>query len=458
MRKLIIFFIFSLILVPTVLADGMVIIPWEHDWKPLEENNQIAAINYENGLEKMIITINFNTENQSEAVWVFPVPSDPNKVVIDVITAFPNFYGYDPVSMARNDIDDVIDATRLTQIYPIFFQTYRGVVYGPMLAGVQEAGIAKAPADVTVYEHLEKEGITTEILTARTGEALYRYLSTRGFKLQVGSIHVLDDYVGKDYTFVVSWVTYPPLVFGQIPRYRQPAIFITFPTDEVYFPLMPTSVYGSKTIPITIYLLDYYRPRLYSSIKSYTTTNYYVQSYFGYYGGYDRYGGNPMDNSDFKEFFGNTKTSDRGYTRVDINVPSKYLSDDLWFEPGAPAKVSYAVAVHSFISENKIAMAIAMILILSALSGAIAGLIVFRDIKKWAIVGLTNVFSIIGVIIALAFTKTRKFDESFTRRLRQEGAIIITGDRRKIIFVVLFSILFLLLGWVAGYWMKLPLA
>lgn len=459
MRKLIVSFVFALLVVPIVLADGMIIYPHNNDWIPLEENNQVAAINYENGLEKMIISVNFNTENQSEAVWVFPIPADPNKVVIDVMTSFPSFYGYDPVQQAESDIDNVIDISRLTQIYPIFFGglfTTRVMEIAPSFAG-QGAGVEKGPPSVTVYEHLEKEGITTEILTARTGEALYSYLSARGFKLQPGSIHVLDDYVGKDYTFVVSWVTYPPLVFNQIPYYRQPAIFITFPTDELFFPLMPTSVYGSKTIPITLYLLDFYRPKLYSSIESYTTTNYYVQYSFNVYG--PRYLANGIyENADFKEFFGNTKTSGRGYTRVDINVPSKYLSDDLWFEPGAPPKIGYAVSVHSFISEHMSAVTIAMILVLSALSGAVSGIILFRDVKKWSLVGLANVFSIIGLAIAVSFTKTKRFDESFTRRLRQQGAIIITADRRKIIFVILFSILFIVLGWVAGYLMKLPLA
>jgi len=436
---------------PLVKADG-IIIPPRPPFEPVEENEQIAAINYQNGLEKMIIAVNFDMKDMSEAAWIFPVPADPNKVVIDVVKSFPQFYGYDVVQKARSDIDDIVQVSQLTQIYPIFqyfFYTW-GMYAGRVMVEekVFAPGITGVPS-VTVYEHLEKEGITTEIVTARTGEALYWYLNNRGYNLPRGSTPVLDDYIGKDYTFVISWVSSPTLVGGEqypyrriSPYIRQPGIFVTFPTDKVYFPMMPTSVYGSKRIPIRIYLLGFVTPEVSGEVKTYTTTGYYAQENFNTW--------------DFKEFFGDTKSN--GYTRVDIYVPSKYLTNDLWFKQEAPAKASYALAVYSTISKHWFLSEIAFILGVSAITGAVTGLIVFGDWRKYALIGLANLFSIIGLAIAITFARTKKLDELFKRRLKQEGLIVISADRRKLAFVVIFSIGFLIIGALIGVLLKAPLS
>ena len=88
--------IVSILLLPSLtipnsaLADGMIIRPdpYSDRWDYLGESNQQAFINYEDGLEKMILSIGME-ETSGNAVWIFPVPSEPNKVVIDVVTQFP---------------------------------------------------------------------------------------------------------------------------------------------------------------------------------------------------------------------------------------------------------------------------------------------------------------------------------------------------------------------------------
>jgi hypothetical protein len=451
MKKLIIFAILALMLIPTnALADGM-ILPHIPPYEPVEESQQVAAINYEGGLEKMIITVNFNMHNISEAVWIFPVPADPEKVVIDVVSEFPRFYGQDVIERTKSDIDNAILITQLTQIYPIFLYFFRAVtMYAGPLEQVETfgKGMTGVPS-VTVYEHIEKKGMTLEIVTARTGEALYYYLNNRGYYLPKGSIEVLEEYVGKDYAFVLAWVSSPTLVYQDqempywkiSPYIRQPGVFVTFPTDEIYYPLMPTSVYGSKKIPIRIYLLGYVTPKLYREIETYTRTNYYVQDYTSQWG--------------LEQFFGNKNT--KQYTKVEIYSPSKYFSDDLWFSEESPTKVSYAYSIYSAVSEYPLVSIVLLILVISTIAGAVTGLIVFREMSKYALVGLANVFTIIGLAIAVAFTKTKRLDELLRRRLKQEGFMVITTDRKKIIFVILFSILFLVIGLIIGYLIKLPL-
>jgi hypothetical protein len=445
--KKIISLITLILLIPSfVLADGVVIPPVDPHI-PLDENAQLAAINYQDGLEKMIISVNFDMKDYDKAAWVFPVPAEPNSVVIDIINDFPSFTGTDIISKTRSDVDGIIFAASLTQIYPLFlffpFTYYGGV---SKMETTAPGAIGGTVEGVTVYEHIEKGGISTDIVTSKTAEALYDYLQIKGIQAPIGSLPVFDYYVGKDYTFVVSYVTSPEeIVQGgyEYPYRRQPGVFITFPTDRIYYPLMPTSVYGSKTVPLRLYVIGYVTPDLYPEINSYTRTQYYIQRYGSKYG--------------FENFYGNMDLNDMKFTKVEINVPSKYFKEDLWIDQVAPPKVTYANGLYYSVSKHPFITGIILVLVMSSITGAITGLIIFKDYKRYALIGLTNIFSIIGLAIALAFTKTKKLEESVKKEIRKQGLTVIMVDRRKLYFLVLFSILFLIIAYVIGYIIKIPL-
>jgi len=445
--KKIICLITLIVLTPSfVLADG-VIIPPVDPHIPLDENAQLAAINYQDGLEKMIISVNFDMKDYDKAAWVFPVPAEPDYVVIDIINNFPRFTGQDVIQKARSDVDGIIFATSLTQIYPLFlfwpFYYFTGV--STMEAVTAPKAIGGTVEGVTVYEHIEKGGISTDIVTSRTADALYRYLQRKGINAPIGSLPVFDDYIGKDYTFVVSYITKPEEVArGGYPYRRQPGIFITFPTDRIYYPLMPTSVYGSKTVPVRLYVIGHVTPDLYSEINSYTSTQYFIQTYGSKY--------------DFANFYGNIDVNDMKFTKVEINVPSKYFKEDLWIDRVAPSKVSYATGLYYSVSRHPFITGIILVLVISAITGAVTGFIIFRDYKKYAFIGLTNVFTIIGLAIVMAFTRTKKLEETLKKRIRKEGFAVIAIDKRKFYFIFLFSILFLIIGVIIGYLIKLPLS
>jgi len=444
--KKIICLITLIVLIPSlVLADGMVIPPVDPHM-PLDENAQLAAINYQDGLQKMIISVNFDMKDYDEAAWIFPVPAEPNSVVIDIIDSFPSFRGQDVIQKARSDVDGIILATTLTQIYPLFFFFFTASRLGvsEMKALTAPGAIGGTVEGVTVYEHIEKGGISTDIVTSRTAEALYNYLQIKGIRAPIGSLPVFDYYIGQDYTFVVSYITKPEeVVRGGYPYRRQPGIFITFPTDRIYYPLIPTSVYGSKTIPVRVYVIDHVTPDLYPEINSYTRTNYYIQRYGSTY--------------EFTNFYGNMDVTDMKFTKVEINVPSKYFREDLWIDQVAPPKVNYATGLYYSISKHPFISGIILVLVISSITGAVTGFLIFRDYEKYALVGLFNVFSIIGLAIAMAFTRTRKVEESLKKQMRRQGFAVIMIDKRKFYFLFLFSILFLIIAYLIGYLIKLPL-
>lgn len=490
-----------------VFADGGIWRYYQDRWEPLSENEQKAAINYQNGLEKMIIDVNFQAQTTDKTVWIFPVPSKPEKVVIDVLTSFPQLYGRDPVEEAKSSLSSLLFMSTITQIYPMLF----------LLFFIGFGAFSTTAGGVNVHESIQKEGITTEIITAETGDSLYNYIVGKGLNIDKSAISIFDGYIGKDYSFVVSWVSggsttsqcngiqyccysqrlynyfwsstcsgfsyesygtvsqvspyqcdsstscqqrctnggsgvfyscgaikdnycccsydasscnygyYNPS-YQTYPNSKQLGIFITFPTDKIYYPLLPTSIYGSTKIPITIYILDYVEPETYKDISSYVKSSYYTSSY--------------TSTSGLESFFGNIETQNLKYTKIEIlDAPSKYFTDDLWFRKGAPIHIGIASFIAYMFSKYPLILGILFLLLISALVGAIAGLLVFKNWKRYALIGLANIFSVIAVAIVVYSTETRKVDENIRRKLKDQGFSV--TDTRKRAFVLAFTLLYI---------------
>ncbi|MDD5625637.1 MAG: hypothetical protein PHG83_00535 [Patescibacteria group bacterium] len=201
-------------------ADGMTL---PRDWSPdkrdlIDESNQTVFINYEEGLEKMIVSIGLDRKNK-DAVWIFPVPASSEDVVIDVLEKMPELRGADIKERAKEKILEITDLFKTSQIYPQIIEsfftrnTYQPAPFSGLenfrdsaSYGAADPTTAALEPDIIVQEHLEKSGMTIELITAKKTEALYDYLKEKGLKVEKGSIPVLDKYIGKDYSFVISWI------------------------------------------------------------------------------------------------------------------------------------------------------------------------------------------------------------------------------------------------------------
>ena len=414
------------------LADGIIIRPdpYSDRWDYLGESNQQAFINYEDGLEKMILSIGMEETSES-AVWIFPVPSEPNKVIIDVVTQFPRLSGEEISKKAKSNLFDIKKVLPATQIYTIPFiswwrrDTYKAPAEG--MLGIP-TGIGRTiETDVIVHEHLEKEGITTEIITAKTAQALYRYLQNKNLKAEEGSIPVLDHYIGKEFTFVVSWISETNIATPGA-QSKQRGVSVTFPAQKIYYPLLPTSVYGSEIVPTTIRIIGHRSPKIFKDIKNYTKTEYFIDNYASFGEG-------------LKSFY-DGPTKNVKYTKIEIKAPSKYLTDDLWIDSRAPLKAYYS----SFVAQHVLFSGILLLILSSIITCVIAGWIIFRDLRskngtlKLALVGLSNCLSIIGLAITTVLFKTKEKDESVTsllNEIKQKGYVW----KRRLAVILFFAAL-----------------
>ena len=440
-------FIFFILIAP-VLGDGLIVIDDRDMWQIHNERQQLCAINYENGYQNMILSVDADELRGEQAVWIFPVPAEPEETVIDIMKGFPNLYGYDIKKKVDSEIKSAFSSMRLTQIYT-FFELRRRVYFGK---GIME-GMALTAADgrsVVVHEHIEKMGLITELVTAKEGTAFWNWLTLRGLELPEEAKSIFNEYIGDEYSFVISWISdIEEFKANQAPSNRHYlgnyhktnilGVFVKFPTDKIYYPLKPTSVYGSLRVPALIYIMDFVKPELYTSIEQDADVSYYAQ---------ERY----HVPDDLKELFNNKNNiNDLRYTKINLNPPSKYLTDDLWFELGAPAGISIA----NCIINNTLWFGLLFFVICSLLASFISGMIFFRKSRisklKLSLWGLWNFLTIVGFIIATVFMKTRKPEISpkLAAQLKQKGLSVKSrSDSRKIWFVIVFSVIFVVLTYL----------
>jgi len=400
MKKIILFIVF-LLLVSIVHADGgfFKLRGKNNDEMILEqENNQFAMIDYQDGVESLLIAIEPESlENDSNYVWVFPIPGEPDQTDIDITLGFPTIRG----DKLENNVKKSLESSFII-IYGI---NYISLLF-PMAAyfGILSPGAFLPDQGVTVHKSVEKYGLTSELVSADGSDPLFEYISSKGAKPSEEYRSYFDYYLGQDYSFVITWVSSQNIVemikqFEQKEedyRYRSEekqkyelGVKILFPTEKIFYPLKLTSIYGQKIIPIRIYVLDYVTPEFDENIINFVDMDYYEENH---------YSTRMRSNSDqVIERLNNNEKLD--YTLIDIKAPSSSFITDLWIDPKAPKKVIYQKKLKKF----SWLIAIGIFFLVTCLSSALMGYFLFRKnegfrLRKFLLLGFTNILTIIGFI------------------------------------------------------------
>jgi len=511
-----------------VFADGMIMYnhdPYANRWDFADETDQQAFINYKDGVEYLLVAIGSEIPETSGAVWVFPVPSDPQNVKLDVVTAMPQLNGEELRIKAESRLSGLQNAVLFTQLYPIPFMFIKDRVIGSYssFGGDVKSGLnyaLNAPSgssisDVEVYDRIEKAGMVSEVVTAQTSEGIYRYLNQKGLPVTADSIVALTPYIGRKYSFILSWI--PPEVTIQVPtddeieyklsqyffspgrfpitdawmrsiyaRYPElqeagsdarnsliipgqtrlnylktsPAIslivynefknnlsvlkelnyvvqgdhslstlyppnpvtdksskrgvLVSFPTTMLYFPLIPTSVYADKIVPLTLRVLGHITPLLYPEIESGSSVKYYTEESHSF-------------SPELAGFYGESnipEIKNFDYTKIFVNVPSNRLVQDLWIVPKKPL----SIILPKMILNYPVIFFLVFMILVSGISSVLAGVVVFaelRSLKGIAVLvrmGMSNLLTLLGFVIAVIFwrTKTGEIDPA----LKEEYKIL----------------------------------
>jgi hypothetical protein len=411
-------------------------------WMLQPESRQLAAINYENGRENLILAVDADLAGK-QAVWIFPVPASPEETNVDIIKGFPRLVGSDIRSAARSSVSAGFLLMTLSQIYTapvMIFSLFAGT-------GFQAGDLAdsyRGAEGIEVYEHVESMGLVTELVTAQDGNSLDGYLSQKGLQLPNESKAVLEEYVGRKYSFAVSWISDvekfknesqsdDAYVSGTRPNTM--GVYVSFPSERIYFPLKPTSVYGNERIPLAVYVMGHVTPDLYQGISD-SRTEYFMQNYYAV----------PGELSQF--FNGKSQMQGLKYTKISIDEPSSAFTDDLWISD-SPAAISPLV---TFVVDYFWIWSLGIFLIASVCASVLSGMIIFRkekpSLKHFILIGLANLLTLIG-LVAAARTLDKKYPKTQNEKISaRTKKILIAGG--AVVFVMLVLFFIILLGGIFG--------
>lgn len=364
-------------------ADGGMWIRNVDYWMEMPEENQMSIITYEDGIEDLTIAVRVRNSSLSsdEVVWIFPVPAEYDNVEIDVVKDIPFLDGRHVENEASGLLSNSLLFMLSSQLYlsPVAFLYYSG-------------GMLGASSDVNVYEHLEKMGLTTEIVGTTNSTAFSEYLAEKNLTLGDEAMSIIEEYVDEKYSFVVSWVSdiqefknNAILNQGYYNYYGDPffmlGISISFPTDKMYYPMKLTSIYDQKYIPILIQVHGF--ASCDQNLLDKTHTSYLID-----------------DGIEYTEF--------------SITEKAEEYTEDFWFDTD---NVPSNIFVASFIASYGLFFIIFIFASISCISSVISGSIVYRKQKpilsKFASLGLFNFAGFFGMFIS---SFVLKIDENFVEK------------------------------------------
>jgi hypothetical protein len=338
MKKALALVLVLLLLSPYVAADGMMFIEDRDMWSLQPEQNQIAAINYEDGMENLLISVSPGSDFKgTRAVWIFPVPAAPGTVKTDVLKGYPRLTGRNFEDRFNEAVGTATGIQVMYATFPVSCISGGAAVLSAFVFGM--AGNLQKSSDIQVYDRVEKMGVITEVVGATSADALQNFLVYRGMDAKNDERALLRDYIGKNYTFVVTSIDDVQKFREQSARTgnygeswdwqeNQIGVFVRFPTDRIYYPLKPTAAYGPREVPVLLYVTGFVRPELYDSIRQKTEVVHFTEQYFS------------TDSSLAPFFNGKTTISDLKYTKIRIAAPSDQFTGDLWIDPKTPVDLA----------------------------------------------------------------------------------------------------------------------
>lgn len=415
-----------------VAADGMMYTfdPYFDEWGMSAEDSQFCLILHQDGIEMMALSIKVHAnalEDATRACWVFQVPSAPENVDIDIVQQVPHLQGEKMSKLADDELSSDFMLMSCTQIYPALMIAPALLLTSDGYGFVSRAGESYNDSGFTVFESISQYGVTSELVSSESGVEVAEYLSEKNLSLPSATQELLDEYVGGDYSFVISWISDVQAFrthASSSGSYYSIGTFVRFPTERVFYPMRLTSVYGQTKVPVVVQVLGFVSPDPsshdgYGVKKECLLAPYHATS--SVIGLFDQ---TPE-----------TRVNDRlVFTEIAVDAPSSAFAEDLWFDSGAPSgEMAKLVIEHAWVVTVVIFVAASMI------SGAASGLAVFwgygPSLLKFGALGLFNLLTVLALAIA---TSKLEVHRNFTRP--KNG---IYPNRRTLDFVFLYSVSFL---------------
>jgi len=212
------------------LADGALFIGDEMHWLDLYQSNQQAVILYDssavNATQHLILSVSFEGEAE-EFAWVIPVPGRPEISLSD--------------AEVFRELSDF---------------TIRAIPEPPKWGfGCGAADVGPPSDGVDVIEEEVVGPYATAILAATDPTALVDWLNANGYHFPEEGEEIIAEYVDKEWYFVATRINAVDVATGiALAEGLIEPIVLSFPTDEIVYPLRITSL-SAKSPQVLLYIL-----------------------------------------------------------------------------------------------------------------------------------------------------------------------------------------------------------
>lgn len=396
---------------------------------PLYQNEQRATIRHHDGVQHMLIAINVDLADDERGVWIFPLPAAAEETSVELIDQFPRFFGRSLHSRVAGQVHNLAMMVRLTQVWTLFMCEFL-----PSLA---------TRGDFTTQAGIDRWGLQTDVVTTDTADGLAAYLATRNYDVQPADLDPFESYFGDEFVFVVTTLQSADALraeFTDLNRRhagnsRWPTLTVSFPAEQPFYPMRPTSAYAPEHLRVTLYLIGSYVAVTAKPLEQQLRHSYYELDAIP--------AGLPP------AFTDSLPAGVFGYTRVRTNTSAGNFVDDIRFESTELPGVAYARILDTVTSPPVAALSwVASVLILSYFAAGVSGLLVFRRWHRPALFGLMNIFTILAMWLHLR----RKPATTLGLPSGNEP----TG-RATLVFLAVFSMLFVIETWLLAIALSIPL-
>jgi hypothetical protein len=435
-------------------------------WSHVQERSQFSIINYHDGYEKMIISIQVaasELQSGTRMFWLFPIPSNPEDIQVDLVSDVPRLEG----SPYGDKVMETVAADPMwyycvlgSQLWPVIFAPFYVMTLG--IGG--PGGIGQT---VDVFESADKYGLHSEVILADNSSNLQAYLGSQGMTIPGSDLVMITDYINSGFSFVSTRI-------DSLQNFRQNAtthyqggefyymmgVEVDFPSDEIFFPLKLTSAYGDTDIPITVQVLDFVDittkpngPSL-NIGASYAEIEDHYELYNPYSHSYPRMSNESVNQTlaFFEEQIGTDWASHPTYdyylggkfTEIRIDGKASSLNSDLWMRDEQPASVSTI----DFLIANSWIIILAIFISISTMAGLIAGSLLDSDRKhapQYLLIGLSNVLTVWAPTL-LYMRYHARWNEEWYREVPDEKKAL---RRVGWTFFAIYTIIFLSLSFSA---------
>jgi len=402
MRRIILVVILLTLLIQPANADGFSLSKSEigKDSFLTPETRQLAYIGYDNGIEDLLISVSLKAR-YTGFVWLFPIPALPDDIEIEILnTELPHFAVFDTLRAGKARADAIRTFLIATPILSSFVSNWGlttvakiGLEYiPPYYPDLKDLNIIRK--DLLVHKSIAKFGVSAELVTG-SSELLMNYLGEKGYDIPEEAVSMIDYYLDNDYSFVVVWGNPPDAdsdTVGDVFVDANPSIRVVFPSENIYYPLLPTSIYGDEVIPVEIYVNDWVVSK---NDDLYT----FPDDKFYYYGPVK-----PLLHPDPLPRLRYLAENNR-MTRIMIERPAYTFNDDLMLKPANDIGLERALKLLS----NYRRIFWLSCFVIASITGIATGLIAFPwrkkplDILLFWLFGLMVGLSILAVIVATIF-------------------------------------------------------